>query len=143
MLEANLEKVERYTHTGGSAALAIRVPSPDETKGSVPYVVKGAGELPLETVALLGGLYALTGAEIVTESDEGKRHSVIRKGQYGGQPVYFRETLSMYDEDHPVFEVSVVHEDGVLSTEALFAKRNPLLGAILDKYDPTDSPKYK
>lgn len=140
MLDSNLGYLEQHTHTKGSAALALRVPGPTEAEGSAPYIIKGVGELPLETVAMLGGLYALTGAEISNEDTTENVHQVIRKGQYRGKPIYFTERHATYGDSEPTCEISVTHEDNVLSPQALFAKRHPMLGELLDRYDPIDKP---
>ncbi len=54
-----------------------------------------AGEPPLETLAVMGGIYSLSGATIarVDLVDNGHTQLVTRTGSYAGEPVYFQESL--------------------------------------------------
>ncbi len=61
-------------------------------------------EMPIETVAVVGGIYGLTGASIVRvdRKNNGNLTEVIRKGTYKGEDVYFGEYYTSTD-DKPKF----------------------------------------
>lgn len=101
-LKTDLSSLEEVTHGQSSyASLALRVPEKgDDASGSYEKVF---GEVPEETLAILGGLYALTEASFWGESvaEQGKpteRRLITRVGNYQGQPVYFTEQRYFHTE---------------------------------------------
>jgi hypothetical protein len=75
----------------------------------VPYSTRGEhcdenGDLSLQATAMAGGLYALTSADVIPEATQvkgqGKKTlSILRKGSYEGEDVYFRERNVFIDDE--------------------------------------------
>lgn len=77
------------------------------------------GDIPPYSRAMIDGVYALVGAQVVHTRKEDGAGLVVRKGMYHGEPVYFEEmsrrsesngvtsyTLAMLDEKHALFDIN-------------------------------------
>lgn len=147
-LQAGVKEVVKHTKEGaGSSVLPLRnlTSFNDEYPDSRSWG-KIVGELPDETVAIMGGIYALTEANVVSDKQREEfnprnERIIVRKGNYHGKPVFFKEIWYTSDgegsRDKPeqvgqrglMWEVA--HE-AVADPGAHMARKNPLLGILMN-----------
>jgi hypothetical protein len=95
-LEHNLETLNALEGVAFSRIETQDNPTPRREE----FRYDAEGLLPLQTVAMIGGIYALTGAETIKEDmvSNGKALELIRRGSYNGSDVYFAERTHL-DKD--------------------------------------------
>lgn len=71
--------------------------------------------MPDDTDALLSGLYELTNAEVVRDDlgEDGQRGVIIRKGEYNGAAVFFRERYHELATDSPYYRSEIQTSTGL------------------------------
>jgi hypothetical protein len=105
------------------------------------------GDLPIDSVAMVGGLYALTGAETVygyrIPRSGGITTNTVRKGTYNNQDVYFSESIhtSLVRGSEPSKSSMTVWILGTEQAKRLLERpdrRGSILGDIVKKPEIDD-----
>jgi hypothetical protein len=141
--KADIDLLDQFSQdeSRGSTELCMRIPKNRQDESGDTLTV--LGEVPLETVGIMGGIYALTGAEVVKDEVRDSApfyRKILRKGEYKGKTVYFQEEIFDHGPQGSMFPDRSslrwsLHSEIVIDPTGYSTRRNPLAQLGLDMYE--------